>query len=117
VDIANHSACDAICISNTIPWGQLPDRIDWEGLFGSKISPLAHLGGGGLSGKPLLPLVIDWITKARRVGLRKHINAGGGILSIKDGMKVFMAGADSISLGSIAFLRPWRVEGIIHAFK
>lgn len=113
VEFSKHRACDAICVSNTIPWGQLPEFIDWEGLFGTKESPLAHLGGGGLSGKPLLPLLVDWVKRARKAGLKKPINAGGGILSKKDARMVLDAGADSIFLGSIAFLRPWRIRGII----
>jgi dihydroorotate dehydrogenase len=111
-DIAAHPACDALCVSNTIPWGQLPEKIDWEGIFGSNQSPLAHLGGGGLSGKPLLPLLLDWLTQAREAGLAKPINAGGGILSKQDARMVLDAGADSIFIGSVAFLRPWRVRGI-----
>ena len=111
-EIAGYEGCDGICISNTIPWGQLPDQIDWKGLFGSEISPLAKLGGGGLSGKPLLPLLLTWLEDARGLGFKKYINAGGGILSLRDAREV-LEFADSIFLGSIAFLRPWRVRGII----
>jgi dihydroorotate dehydrogenase len=114
-DIVSRNACEGVCISNTVPWGVFPDRIDWKGLFGSDVSPLAHVGGGGLSGKPLLPLLIEWVRRARSAGLVKHVNAGGGILSKRDAKKVFAAGADSISLGSIAFLRPWRVAGIVRS--
>jgi dihydroorotate dehydrogenase len=50
IELANHKACDGIVMSNTIPWGKLPEQIDWKRLFGSMKSPLASLGGGGLSG-------------------------------------------------------------------
>jgi dihydroorotate dehydrogenase len=110
--VAAHPGCDGICISNTIPWGQLSDKINWKDLFGSEISPLARYGGGGLSGKPLLPLLLRWLEDARRLGLTKPINAGGGILSFGDAKEVLQL-ADSIFLGSVAFLRPWRVAGII----
>ena len=113
-EIGNHPLCDALCISNTIPYGQLPDKIDWQKLFGS-VSPLEKFGGGGLSGKPLLPLVLDWLERVRSIGFDKPINAGGGILSVADGEKVLQAGADSIFLGSVAFMRPWRVRGIVKA--
>ncbi|MBI2013743.1 MAG: hypothetical protein HYS87_02880 [Candidatus Colwellbacteria bacterium] len=112
-DIAEHRACDALCISNTIPWGQFPDRIDWNTLFPGGKSPLERFGGGGLSGKPLLPLLLEWLIAARESGLKKQINAGGGILSLRDAERVFQAGADSVFLGSIAFLRPWRIRKII----
>ncbi len=112
-EISEHYACDALCVSNTIPWGELPEHINWEKLFGSLESPLAHLGGGGLSGKPLLPLLIEWVIQARKAGIQKPINAGGGILSLKDAYAVMEAGASSIFLGSIAILRPWRVRRIV----
>lgn len=112
-EISEHHACDALCVSNTIPWGEFPERVGWEELFGSPESPLAHLGGGGLSGKPLLQLLIEWIIKARKAGIQKPINAGGGILSLKDAYAVMDAGASSIFLGSIAILRPWRVRRIV----
>ena len=111
--MAAHPGCDAIVMSNTVPWGQLPDRIDWKGLFGSDNSPLAKYGGGGLSGKPLLPIVTDWIRAARVRGLAKPIVGGGGILSKADADRMLDAGADAIELGAVAFLRPWRVQGII----
>ena len=111
--ISEHKSCDAICISNTIPWGELPNRIDWEGLFGSNVSPLAHLGGGGLSGVPLLPIVAEWVKQARDAGIRKHINAGGGILCPNGVDLLYGAGADSVSLGSIRILRWWRMKETI----
>jgi dihydroorotate dehydrogenase len=110
-EIGEHPACDALCISNTIPYGQLSDRINWEKLFGSS-SPLRRYGGGGLSGRPLLPLLLEWLVEIRRLGFTNPINAGGGILSLHDAWRVLDFGADSIFLGSIAFLRPWRVRKI-----
>ncbi len=112
--IAAHAACAALVVSNTIPWGQLPDRIDWQRLFGSEVSPLAHLGGGGLSGAPLLPIVRDWICSARRTaGVTKPIVGGGGVLSAKNADQLIDAGAAAIELGSVSILRPWRVREII----
>ncbi|OGD31693.1 hypothetical protein A3C91_03065 [Candidatus Azambacteria bacterium RIFCSPHIGHO2_02_FULL_52_12] len=113
LEISRHPACDGICISNTIPWGKLPERIDWVGLFGSMTSPLAHLGGGGLSGAPLLPLVAEWVYAARTTGITKPINAGGGILEPKDVDVLLDAGATSVFLGSISFLRPFSVRDTI----
>ncbi|MBU4422088.1 hypothetical protein KKB41_04000 [Patescibacteria group bacterium] len=112
-EVADFASCDAICISNTIPWGKLSDEIDWRGLFGSNESPLAKYGGGGLSGKPLLALVVDWIIRAREIGITKPINAGGGLLSQEDAELLFYAGADSVFLGSVAMLTPWKVKSII----
>jgi dihydroorotate dehydrogenase len=105
--------CDGVSVSNTIPWGKLPDRIDWKGLFGSDTSPLEHLGGGGLSGKPLLPIVRDWVLEARKLGFKKAIVGGGGVLSSDDADALLDVGADAVEIGSAAILRPWRVHGIV----
>ena len=113
-EIAQYPVCDAICQTNAIHWRAMANKIDWDGLFGKNAeSPLKKYGGGALSGKPLLPLLHDWTQQARRAGLRKPINAGGGILSLDDADYVFAAGADSIFLGSAGFLRPWRVAEIV----
>lgn len=112
-EIADSPNCDAICVSNTIPWEKLPETINWKNLFGSDISPLVKLGGGGLSGRPLLPLVIDWVSRARKAGIKKPIHAGGGILAPNDLVLLYDAGASSVFIGSVATLRPWRVRPII----
>lgn len=114
--ICDSPYCDAICVSNTVPWRKLPDKIDWEGLFGTNKSPLAKFGGGGLSGKPLFDPLVDWIFQARKAGIKKPINAGGGILHPCDVDILFRVLVDknsSVSIGSVAILRPWRVEKII----
>ncbi len=110
--IAEHPACDALCVSNTIPWGEMADRIDWMGLFGAR-SPLERFGGGGLSGAPLLALVADWVTEARHDGITLPINAGGGILRPMDAEVLRQAGASSVFVGTIAMLRGWRLARTI----
>lgn len=104
--IALHSACSGFIVSNTLPWDAIPK---WMRIlfFGSTRSPLAHLGGGGLSGWPIRRLVCAWIRDARKAGITKHINAGGGIFGPYGVWRVKRAGADSISLGTIATVRPW----------
>ncbi|QWR76967.1 hypothetical protein [Candidatus Magnetomonas plexicatena] len=115
--IADSGLCDAITVSNTIPWGQLPEKIDWQGIFGKLESPLKHLGGGGLSGYPLLSVVADWISEAKKSGITIPIIGGGGILKEADVDFLYQHGADAIALGSVIILRPWRVKGIIKRAK
>ena len=112
-EISKNPFCDAICVSNTVPWGKIPDKINWERLFGSEVSPLAKFGGGGLSGRPLLPLVKTWVRRARHCGIVKPISVGGGILSPRDLDYLRTIDASSVFLGSVATLRPWRVGRII----
>lgn len=114
-ELAKHPACSFIVVTNTLPWGQLPEKVNWKRLFGTETSPLIKRGytGGGLSGKPLLPLVIEWIKEFREHDTRTHINAGGGILHPRDVLKLKSASADSVSIGTVPIFRPWRVKRII----
>jgi len=129
------SLCDAICVSNTLPWGTLSAAVDWVDLFPNEagdvlddvdptynpisdtwaVNPLSRYGikGGGLSGAPLLPLVEEWVKAARGRGIDIPIIAGGGILKPDDVDVLVKAGADSIFLGSIAILRGWRLRKTI----
>ncbi len=115
LELASLPFLDGVIVSNTVPWGKLPDRIDWRGLFGRDDSPLSHIGGGGLSGKPLLPLVEEWVRSARKAGLHRWLKivGGGGVLSVRDAMRLVEAGVDAVELGSVSILRPWRVSSII----
>jgi len=112
-EICAHPECDAIHVSNTVPWGMRPNDIDWRGLSRRGKSPLVHLGGGGLSGKPLFPLVVKWVREARKIGIIIPINAGGGILGPNYVDVLQDAGASSISIGSIVMLRPWLFRATI----
>jgi dihydroorotate dehydrogenase (NAD+) catalytic subunit len=112
--IIENSTCSAISISNTIPYGKFPDKINWKKLFG-RVSPLADIGGGGLSGAPLLPIVKNWILEAKNFPV--PIIAGGGILSANDALSLIETGASAVELGSVAILRPWRVANIIKSIN
>lgn len=112
--LQEHPVFDGVCITNTVKFGKLPDRIPWRFIFPfSKESPLKHIGGGGLSGRFLFPLVEEFVVELRRLGFKKHINAGGGILSWRDARRLMHAGANSVFIGSVTMLRPWRVQSII----
>lgn len=119
-DIAYHIDCDALCVSNTIPWGARPDLVDWKGLFGEEVcdgvvlSPLAHLGGGGLSGAPIYPLVREWFAEAGK-DFPRPLVAGGGVVTARQAVELIKLGAQAIELGSVAIVRPWRVASIIRA--
>lgn len=113
---ANHYACDALWIGNTIPWGD--PRINWQALFGNNESPLARRnlpvpGGGGLSGPACLPHTIERVLVARRLGITKPIVAGNGIQRSSDVTLLRKAGADAVAIGAVAMVRPWRMRSII----
>jgi dihydroorotate dehydrogenase (NAD+) catalytic subunit len=111
VEVGMHHSCSAVCVSNTIPWGSLPDRIDWRGLFGA-VSPMGEFGGGGLSGSPLTPLVLEWVREYCRQ-LSAPLVAGGGVMRPGDAVALLDAGASAVEVGSVAIVRPWRVAKII----
>ena len=120
-EIANHPTCDAICVTNAIPFGSLPDRIPWGEIFpnGSPLKARKHaFGGGGYSGPELLPLVCEFVREARAEGITKPFNVGGGIRSAQDVVRVVKEAGlrrrhDSIFFASAAMIRPWSVPGII----
>jgi dihydroorotate dehydrogenase len=107
---------DFLTVTNTIPFGKMAYAINWKQLFGSDESPLKDVGqpgGGGLSGAPLLPLVVSWIREIRKLGVTTPIIGGGGILTASDAEAVLRAGANAVFLGCVSMLRPWRVASII----
>ncbi len=114
--IMSHQACNALCLTNTIPFGQMPDRIPWRKWF-PKGSPLARYGGGGLSGAPLLPLLHEQVKKIRSSGYETPLIVGGGITSKRDVDYLMTAGLrpgiDSMALASIAMLRPRNIRSTI----
>ncbi|MCK5211283.1 hypothetical protein KAJ89_01140 [Candidatus Parcubacteria bacterium] len=112
-EIEASGLCDWLTCSNTIHWGEMAGQIDWQKLFGSTESPLKHLGGGALSGKPLKPIVLDWLKNVREKGVSMPIKAGGGILCSRDVRDYIDAGATAIEFGSVSILRPWNVQSII----
>jgi len=119
--ISEHPACMGLSPSNTLLFGQAPDRIPWKKLFGTddpERSPLKKRGftPGGLSGRYLFPLELSWIRRARKAGITCHINCGS-CFSHTDIFLAYQAGANSISLGTVALHRPWRVRWIIRAAK
>jgi dihydroorotate dehydrogenase len=118
LEIESHPSCDGLCIPNTIPYGQLPELIPWGKIYGS-VSPLQKYNGGGYSGKWAFKPTLKWIRYARRCGLSKPFNIGS-ILSLQNAVDLLSASEsenDSIFLGSIAVLRPWRMERIVETIS
>ncbi|XLQ20668.1 MAG: hypothetical protein ACKUBY_02730 [Candidatus Moraniibacteriota bacterium] len=107
--IAEHEACSGICVSNTLPWAELPDWIKWEVFPEFTESPLKKYGGGGFSGKQLLKYVVVWIARARQAGITKPIIGGGGIFTPLGVWQMYRAGASAISIGSPLLFRPWMI--------
>lgn len=106
--LAGIKGIDALCISNTIPWGKLPEMIPWEKLFG-QVSPLARYGGGGLSGNAIIPPIVDWLNRSI-LNVPIVTTAGQSIKHI-----AAMSKATYFEIGTVNILRPWRVPSMIRS--
>ncbi len=104
--------CDALCVSNAVPWKDLPPEVR-KVFFQTQTSPLERFGGGGISGKYLLPLVVQWLDQFRKFNPGKPVIAGGGILRPRDVDELAAVGASAVSPGSVVMLRPWNMRRII----
>lgn len=83
------------------------------GLDGYCFSNTLSSPAGGISGTPLLERNIEFIKRLREAGVRKPINAGGGILSQNDAQRYLDAGAQSVFFWSLTLLRPWRIPSLL----
>lgn len=113
--IGSHKECDALLLSNTVPWMDIPL---WMRLlsFGTPFSPLRWRGikqDGGYAGPFLLPLVEKRILELRSYGFTKPIIACGGITKADHVNQLRNAGASAVEFATVAMLRPWRVQDII----
>jgi len=111
--------CDAFCIGNTLAFGKKPDEINWYKLFKNGKSPLLkYFGGkfaGGLSGTPLFPPLVKWLEKMEAYNSSVSIIAGGGIMTKKNILLLSQYKiVKGIALGSVAILRPWRMQSLIN---
>jgi dihydroorotate dehydrogenase len=117
LQIMEHKYCDALCFSNSIPYGEFAKEIDWSKYSVHGRSPLVFRGypSGGLSGAPIFPVVKRWLTEFSKLkGNVKPIIAGGGVMT-KDNVRVLCSfpNVKAISIGSVAFIKPWEIKSII----
>lgn len=98
ITIAQETAkyIEAISI-NSVPWG---------GIYPGKRSPLAKLGGGGVSGK----IAQSWTWKmAKEISQAVNVPViGAGVWDYEDVEKLFRLGCKGIAFGSVFIRYPWR---------
>ncbi len=80
--------------------------VPWSMAFPEKRSPLARLGGGGVSGRAAQPK--NWEFLRRLVGIGSVPVIGPGVWEYGDIAKVRAMGAQAVSFGSIFLRYPWR---------
>ena len=98
---------NAIHSINTIPF---------EMIYPNKISPLAKVGGGGFSGKPIFRQAYDYNKKLRKK-VKIPIVMGGGVTCMDDINKYLDLGANTVSICTIALREPTVATKIIERFN
>lgn len=82
------------------------NSVPWSVVFPKRRSPLAHLGGGGVSGKVAQPFT--WKLTNELVGMTKIPVIGPSVWNFEDIAKLRGLGAEAISFGSVFLKYPWR---------
>lgn len=92
---------DALAI-NTVPWAMCYPDVK---------SPLADLGGGGVSGKPARQLIWPLVKKLALLSSIPVI--APGMWTREDGAKLYALGAQAISFGTLFLRHPTRPTAIV----
>lgn len=82
------------------------NSVPWSVVFPEQRSPLAHLGGGGVSGKVAQPFT--WKLAEELLKITEIPIVGPSVWNYKDIDKLRAIGAKAISFGSIFLRYPWR---------
>lgn len=91
------------------------NSVPWETIFPYKKSPLAHLGGGGVSGKIAQPYT--WGLVKDLVSLTSIPVIGPSVWDYKDMQELRDIGAKAISFGSVFFRFPWACRPTMYVRK
>ncbi len=100
----------AIHAVNTIPYEMVFPRGRYPR------SPLCQVGGGGVSGGPALAAALSY-NRGLRAKVRLPLIMGCGVTSLDDVKKYLDAGADSVSLCTLALRRPGEAAKIILSYN
>ncbi|MEN3001842.1 MAG: hypothetical protein ABDI19_08385 [Armatimonadota bacterium] len=92
------------------------NAVPWQLVFPEKPSPLAHLGGGAVSGEPIRPFVREAIARLHRA-TRLPLIAGGGIYTLRDLEELWASGARAFSIGTLFLRAPWRPNQLVRQWR
>lgn len=92
------------------------NAVPWQWVYPEKPSPLARLGGGGVSGEPIRPMVREAIRQLRQQ-TRLPLIAGGGIYTLEDLETLWALGARAFSIGTLFLRAPWQPNRLIRAWR
>jgi len=92
------------------------NAVPWRLVFAERRSPLAHLGGGAVSGEPIRPFVREAVARLHR-STRLPIIAGGGIYSLRDLEELWAIGARAFSIGTLFLRAPWLPNRLVRQWR
>jgi dihydroorotate dehydrogenase len=87
------------------------NSVRWKKIFPYQKSPLAHVGGGAVSGKITQPVVWPFIARAAQTSSIPVI--ASAIWDFEDLDLVRALGAKAIGFGSVFMLHPWRPTNFV----
>jgi len=88
------------------------NSVPWSFVFPNRKSPLAHFGGGGISGKIAQPFTWGFVEKLVKTTSIPVI--GSSVWDFSDIEKLRKLGAKAVSFGSVFLKYPWRPTMFIH---
>ncbi|GBC94076.1 Dihydroorotate dehydrogenase B (NAD(+)), catalytic subunit [bacterium HR15] len=92
------------------------NAVPWRLVFPDTPSPLAHLGGGAVSGAPIRRFVREAVAQLRRA-TRLPIIAGGGICTLHDIEELWALGARAFSIGVLFLRAPWLPNRLVRQWR
>lgn len=81
------------------------NSVPWKVACPGRVSPLAHLGGGGVSGGIVQP--ITWEKAAKITDMTETPVAWPSLWDYSDIQKMYDRGARVVSVGSVLITKPW----------
>jgi dihydroorotate dehydrogenase len=112
------TACLRYCeaVDGEVEWFDLINTVPWSNLYPDRPSPLARLGGGGVSG-PAISARSKYALRAVANNFQTPVISGGGIWSLDDARERFAMGAAAITIGTLFLSRPWRPTRIARQIR
>ncbi|MCS6919285.1 MAG: HisA/HisF-related TIM barrel protein [Fimbriimonadales bacterium] len=92
------------------------NAVPWRLVYPSQPSPLARLGGGGVSGEPIRPFVREAVQRLADA-TTLPIVAGGGIYTLQDLQELWTLGARAFSIGTLFLRAPWMPNRLVRAWR
>lgn len=92
------------------------NAVPWRLVYPNQPSPLAKLGGGGVSGEPIRPFVREAIQRLTQSATLPII-AGGCIYTLQDLQELWELGARAFSIGTLFLRAPWMPYRLVRAWR